>query len=211
MLYINGTKINNVTSNGTTAIRVYANGNLVFHNTYDILTVAHFTGSQYVDIGYNPNANSNIELTANLKSDGYNGFNLAANGGGVAIGKSGQQDFAIYTSASNQIWMGTNNKKVTYHLSSGSQTTDGVTKGTNSYAISSSSLPFIIGAMSNNYYGSTQYGNYISMDFYRLKIWEGGNWKYELYPARRKSDNVVGLYNNITNIFYVPSGTLTGE
>jgi hypothetical protein len=48
------------------------------------------------------------------------------------------------------------------------------------------------------------------MRLYRGKIYDNTNHLMrDFIPARRKSDNVLGLYDIITNTFYINSGTGT--
>lgn len=44
---------------------------------------------------------------------------------------------------------------------------------------------------------------------YALKVWKGGNLFADFIPARRNSDNVVGMYDAVNNVFYGNSGSGT--
>lgn len=206
-LYANNTKITSAHANNTSAVRVFANGTLVHREGLDILNNVQFTGSQYVDIGFTPNANSVISMNAYFTSNGYSGYDLAEHQGTVAIGKNGT-DFCLYNDSNNGISMALDSAWHNYYFGNGFQMCDGVTKGTNVYSVTGTPMNFLIGALNTAYSGIT---NYISMYLSRFIVTENGTRKYDLYPARRTSDNVVGLYNVVTDVFYTPNGTLIGN
>lgn len=213
MLYTNNTGMQRVYVNNTEMVRVFANNTLVFHRSYDIINCVQFTGSQYVDIGFTPNANSQITMTATItSSSGFTGVDQAASGGGCLIGVyNNNQIHAAYTSSSsNLIYLGPTNTYATYYIANGKQATNGETKGTNQWSMSSTPGRFLIGALNQNYSGDYSVRDYISMYLYRFKVVENGSTKYDIYPAKRKSDGVVGLYNQIDDQFYAPSRTLNG-
>lgn len=74
--------------------------------------------------------------------------------------------------------------------------TDTATAGTSSH---SGSLTVF------NYNNNTGYSQPIKL--YYLNFYEGDNLVMELYPALRRKDNVIGLYDKINNKFYTNSGS----
>ena len=219
MLEVNGTQIYTlgVQRNGTkTDIeRVFFSKDqnvtktLIWLRGYDILNSVHFTGSQYVEIGFTPNKNSIIYMNANFLSVGYCGYDTKENGGGVAVGRGNTGvDFCLYTNAQNQVTLGTAGGDHIYYFGNGFQYRDGESKGTRTWTATSSPRTFLLGALNTDYNGVVYYCN---MRLSRFIVMENGTKKFDIYPARRRSDNVIGLYNTVNNAFYVPKGTLTAS
>ena len=90
---------------------------------------------------------------------------------------------------------------------------DGVALGSGSVSSSSTitgnTLKVYIGARNNN--GTA--GNYIKGNFTYLEIIQDGACLAKIYPCKRDSDNVLGLYNTVTNEFLtnLGAGTLTAD
>lgn len=57
--------------------------------------------------------------------------------------------------------------------------------------------------------GGASYANayYFNGKFYHFTQRRSGNVIHELRPAQRRSDNTLGLYDTIANVFYTNSGT----
>ena len=53
--------------------------------------------------------------------------------------------------------------------------------------------------------GDVTLGSYVSI--YRLKLFENNILTMDLIPCYRNSDNVIGMYDIVNNIFYINSGT----
>lgn len=58
----------------------------------------------------------------------------------------------------------------------------------------------------NNYGTATR--KYIG-DIYSVKIWNGATLRFDFIPCYRKADNVIGMYDMVTEIFYTNDGTGT--
>ena len=48
-----------------------------------------------------------------------------------------------------------------------------------------------------------------SMQLYELKMWKDDVLVRNFIPCYRKSDNVIGLYDLVNNVFYLNQGTGT--
>lgn len=59
-------------------------------------------------------------------------------------------------------------------------------------------------------YNSAQYTNMVSGRVYSLTLTEAGVKKINLIPCYRKSDNAVGFYNTVTEVFNTNSGLTAG-
>lgn len=78
-----------------------------------------------------------------------------------------------------------------------------------SEAITENTISTYIGARNNN--GTA--GNYVKGNFTYLEITQDGVCLAKIYPCKRDSDNVLGLYNTVTNEFLpnLGTGTLTAD
>ena len=204
MLYCGSTKIENLQVNSIDCMRVFCHNTLVWHKSYDILNSLHFTGSQWIDIGFTPNKNSVITMNAHFLDVGYCGYDTQADGGGLAIGRqTGNQEFCIYTYTQQQVWMGDAGNAHIYYVANGVQKRDDEIRGTRTWTATSSPLRFYLGALNTDYNGVAYKCN---MWLSRFIVTENGVSIYDLWPARRKLDGVVGIYNTVSDIFYAPSG-----
>lgn len=59
-------------------------------------------------------------------------------------------------------------------------------------------------------YSNTQYNNVVAGRVYSLTLTEAGVKKIDLIPCYRKSDNAVGFYNTVTEVFNTNSGLTAG-
>lgn len=56
---------------------------------------------------------------------------------------------------------------------------------------------------------STSSTYHMDCSLYRAKFWENGSLTYNLWPCRRKADDVLGLYNVVNDTLLVNGGTGT--
>lgn len=79
----------------------------------------------------------------------------------------------------------------------------------NPETITENTISTYIGARNNN--GTA--GNYVEGNFTYLEITQDGVCLAKIYPCKRDSDNVLGLYNTVTNEFLpnLGTGTLTAD
>jgi hypothetical protein len=79
----------------------------------------------------------------------------------------------------------------------------------NPETITGNTISTYIGARNNN--GTA--GNYVKGNFTYLEITQDGVCLAKIYPCKRDSDNVLGLYNTVTNEFLpnLGTGTLTAD
>ena len=54
---------------------------------------------------------------------------------------------------------------------------------------------------------SRSYDDFATGKLYYLQIWEGGVKLYDFIPCYRKTANVIGLYEQVNQVFYTNSGT----
>lgn len=206
-LYANNTKITSAHANNTSAIRVFANGVLVHHGSYEIKTFAStgYMGS-YVDTGVVATANTKWSLKAYFDNAMYNGFNLSGNAGGMLIGR-----------ADNYVWggyddrylanLGTYNDGIhTYTIANGSQQVDGVVKDTKTWVASKTPKTITLGGLHTDCNSGGVVDNSIEktgdIRIYRCQIWEGDVLIRDLYPARRNGDSHAGMYDVCYDVFY---------
>lgn len=165
------------------------------------------TGSQYIDTGFIPNQDTEIDshfyytysndsslFGARSNSSTQFFLNMSYNGSIIAFQYASNIHQTItcatgeyYASFKSQIFKINNNQY-------------SITK-TNFNAEVSLYL------FCNNNNGTTQY--FSKAKLYHCKIWDNQNLVRDFIPCYRKSDNVIGLYDLVNNTFYTNAGTGT--
>ena len=208
-------RVDNTNFKGYAAINT---ARFVDSDDYQALEYIHSTGTQYINTGYYPNAKTKVECDFQLKAiptaNEYvfgacdpNGacFGLYRCSGGVWAYQYGN------TSGSTpNIWTTINVDTLRHRV-----TLDGPNKilklddDVDSDVIISrtmsntSNLPLYL--FSRSYSSDGEYGNVM---IYAFRIYENNTLIRDYIPCKRKSDNVGGMFENITKTFY-PSATST--
>ena len=190
------------------------NQNITLPDTYEKIGYIENTGSIYADLGFILKANDRVELYTNISnpnSDTYNTIFGARNdetvneyclwtkynNGNITYGRISDYQASINVPRNTII------KLFTDKLKFGWYDTDGVllqeftsTTGTltdtqyNCYLFARNTRNVVSG------------GGYCLAKVYSFKVYnEDGELIHHFVPARRKSDNIAGLYNVITNTF----------
>ena len=179
-------------------------------NTYQQLEYIQSTGTQLISINYKPNQNTEIESRWSNKTNGYfiygcgvsnyltawaadSGYNWRF--GGIALSPA-----VTYTSTGDNIII-----QNRYHV-----LINGVEKGvyTNVNNFTSTANLSLFGDLSGNYSSQNNYP-WVSSRCHYFKVKENGNLIAFLVPSKRKSDNVIGMYDLVTNTFFTNAGTGT--
>ena len=188
--------------------------NLIFRtkipNEYQIVTYIQSSGTQYINTNYSlwQNNNWKIELKFDV-SEFYNYNNMF---GTLNV-----------TDTNNEIWIADD---ANYYVRVG-----GVAK--TSIATLSLNTPYVIvhdntGSNLLNYvngtlvstltkantsvsnplgFGHREGGLYLKGKIYYLRFWNGNALVRNFVPCFRKSDNVIGLYDTVSETFYTNAGT----
>lgn len=169
------------------------------------------TGTQYIDTKFYPNSSTSIEMKASNES----GSNVCLY---CSRGPSGYQD-KTYTA----ILMVGKAIKVDYHNTS-YQNLATVTRGVpyvyrqnkNALYIDDKLVRIIAETEFETDYsmyllashlGNSSVGNMGNIKLYYCKIWDGDTLVRDFIPCYKKSDNKVGLYDMVNNVFYPNLGT----
>lgn len=182
---------------------------------YTELEYLESSGTQYINTGFIPNAQTSMELEFSdfiVKND-YGAPLGARNGDG-----SNQFWFFIQTNNSRiySRWLSShydtgynyiaNTKIKTKYSKYGLFINDTfyplVFSGTDFSNLTSTIWLF---ALNNG--GSIQYGS--TMKIHSFKLWDNNKLVRNMMPAQRNSDSVLGMYDIVNNIFYTNSGTGT--
>ena len=171
------------------------------------------TGTQYIDTGFVPNAQTSVELEFSdfiVKND-Y-GAPLGARNG------DGSNQFWFFIQTNNfriySRWLGshydtgynyTANAKIKikyskYGLFINNTFYPPVFSGTDFSNLTSTIWLF---ALNNG--GFIQYGS--TMKIHSFKLWDNNILIRNMIPAQRNSDSVLGMYDTVNNVFYTNSGT----
>ena len=189
---------------------------------YTELEYVKFSGGQYVDTGIVLTQTTNIENVISMQSDcgsdfcTWTGFMPSSSVTTPRYGineLSGAYMLGINTTASGLSRDA--NKHILKFVTSGSnQILYDVVDESNIRTLVSTSL-------SGSFYGNTlslYVGarhssstpvNFVSGKIYYTYLKQNGNLLYDYIPAKRDSDGAIGFYDNVSQSFKAPSGTLT--
>ena len=174
------------------------------------------SGTQYINTSYVPNYDNGFKvevvyqptnttnrgcLFSNYNDTNHTSYEIRGNGKERAYLNEGQLDKdcdGTYTTGIN-----TSSLEVTSTTTT--QIVNGVTT-TSSYSITgSANYPAYIFVDRMLRFGT--FNNYIKL--YSYKIYESGSLIRNFIPCYRKSDNVIGLYDTVNNVFHTNIGTGT--
>ena len=177
---------------------------------YTRLEYIESTGTQYINTGVTGGGSFGIEADVyigSLPTDGYHGVfgSKAANR---------DKESTLYYSANLNSWNGsirTSSSMENAQLSPNTRTTVSL-RGS---VFSHDDVSFSVSRGSNNSYPVTLFavnnaGNVSQFGSFRLyscKIYTGSTLVRDMVPAKRGSDNAVGMYDTVDGVFYTNSGT----
>lgn len=181
---------------------------------YERLEYLNFTGSQYINTGIIPTANTRTESSFVAKSSDKWLF-------GSRTSTSATNIYGFHITSNTSVWyqIKTNssttqkqvsayfNKKSSLSTSRSEFTFNGQTfSGLGTDALGASTLPMYVGALNNN---GTADGRYFVGELYSFKIWDGATLVRNFVPVVRSRDKVVGLYDMVEHKFYTNVGSGT--
>lgn len=172
------------------------------------------TGSQYINIGYIPKTNTKIVLDFESTDTGTGKWLIGSRTAyqstdslGIHWGNS--NTYSIVSPASRDIVTNASGR----HLLELTNTTfkvDGITKLTYSNTLANGTYPMYIFTINS---GGAIDGRIGIGNLYSCKIYEDNTLVKDLIPVMRTTDNIIGLYDNITETFYenIGTGSFTGK
>ena len=179
---------------------------------YTELEYIESTGTQYIDTGIAPDETMDLDLL---------GINLTQTSGSVRFGSRvalNDSSFALITTTSNfaRFDYGISNYGFnfsgTYDRITFNHTTLTATAYRNGVVLDS--VSFSQSAFSSIYniylFAFNSAGQIIPAGGYKVrycKLWKSGNLVRNLIPAKRNSDNEIGMYDTVNNVFYQNAGT----
>ena len=192
--------------------RIYGNGTTkLLPETYQQVEYIESTGTQYIDTGFVPDSNTSIVMmasntsssnaclycargTSGYRDNTYSAFLIAGNTLRIDYNKT--QYGNIMTAAKDIPYVYMQNKNYIY--------VNGELVKTLTESEFSSEYNMYLMA---SHQGGTNIGNIGEVKLYYCKIWNNGILAREFIPCYRKSDNVVGMYDVVNNVFYTNNGT----
>ena len=186
---------------------------LVFQSgEYDQLEYIQTTGTQYIDtdIAVFNQTNLEIHYIAALTAVNYNYNNLWSNCSGEEI----PQGWVYSTAMVAYKWGDITPKTPEGTANTSKHTYKFVKKDTTiSNVVDSTTHKTETASASYNYklrlFASKNLSSYGKAKVYGVKIYVGGTLKYDLVPAKRKSDGVLGLRDVVNKKFYTNNGSGT--
>ena len=191
--------------NETTERRVI-NVNADFNKYYTNLEYLESSGTQYIDTGFIPNQDTSIEV------DGYTNSNKSLYGtekgiNGTGVGPTGPTMgfyyFTDYTGRYNSDIAV--NVRHTFKQEKNKLYVDNNLIHVFNETTSSSNYPIFLFGRSDSTNGSLN--DYGPGRIYSVKIWNDDKLVRNMIPCLRKSDDEVGLYDLVNDIFYKNQGT----
>lgn len=179
---------------------------------YIKLNYIQSTGGQYIDTEFIPDNNTSVEIQFlfNVVGDGQNRGVFGTRAGATS------KTYSLIASNTAQLYTGygTTNTSTTRRFAKDTMYVVKKEKNItimNGETITTANLqtftcPYSLALFSVKN-ASEIPSFYSTMTLYYCKIWDGDTLVRDFIPARRISDNKIGLYELIGNIFYTNSGT----
>lgn len=172
-------------------------------------------GTEYIDTGYKPNTNSEYEL--NFKIVNYTGTTIGFIFGGRISSSEQNTSFTANHITNEYNYLGRGdmfaeidnnelqlNTEYLFQIKNNSFIVNGTTKDTTQNTLTETSTNNLyIFNINNN--GSLSTGAKIKLKYF--KTYENGQVVHYYIPCYRNSDNEVGLYDIVNNVFYTNQGT----
>lgn len=156
------------------------------------------------DNGYHNSINTGIPFnTANKIEFKYKSTDTLSNilfVSGYLSSTSKAAPYVAASTGSNVTTSGFTNSTLTPNNITRSQASDGTIKNFILNYTSSNTNSISFGSWSDISWSRT-------IDWYSFKIWNNGTLLRNFIPAKRNSDNILGMYDLVNNVFYTNTGT----
>lgn len=169
------------------------------------------TGTQYIDTGFIPNSNTSIEMKASNTSTtnaclycarGTSGYQDSTYTAFLINGTSLRVDY--YNTAYDNLITAVRDTQYIYKQYKNLVYIDGKLVKTLPEANFSSKYNMYLLA---SHRGEAELTNIGKVKLNYCKIWDGDTLVRDFIPCYRKSDNVVGMYDLVNDVFYTNAGT----
>ena len=199
-----------------------------YKSAYNLLEYIGSTGTQYIDTGYVMSSNTEKIYADYEKTDVSDSVSIF----GAEKNISGSdRSFTLipYGTSTSTIYIGDDSSslslpseanvryRTTLEANGGNlkvsvlKVSDNTTTtNTTTYTVSNGNLTAVTNSiiLFGNH-TSSGYSQLSTVKIYSFKLWDNGVLKRNLVPVSRKSDNVLGMYDTVNNVFYTNSGTGT--
>ena len=205
--------IENTTGARFNSLEIFGNEKQYYYlpDGYTQLEYLESSGTQYIDTGYKANQKTEYEVGFSYSKmiDGSNGFvlggrmssteenlSLTCDPGTIFVGRGNN-----YASINSSTIV---NQKYKIKVTENSIVKDGATIGStaNDFEGTGTYNVRLFGCINNGVAYRTFSGK-----IYYCKIWDNGELVREFIPCKRNSDNVLGMYDKVNNVFYTNSGS----
>lgn len=172
-----------------------------------------FTGSQYINTGIIPTANTKVETTFKTSTNSRWLF-------GSRTSTSATNIYAVYFNSATLLWYqirtSGNAKSVDNYFNKISYLTTTrsefilngkTTSGFGTDALGSSTWPMYIGSVNTAGKADGTSGRHFVGELYSFKIWDGTTLVRDFVPVVRSRDGVAGLYDMVGHKFYANAGS----
>lgn len=176
-------------------------------STYTQIDYLQSSGTQFINTGFIPNQDTSVETKTDVPNPNNtylygSRINYNVNAFGLTS-TSAVQYVSHYNNTIGNIAINSTlnvikkDKNLTY--------LNGTLVNTQAYGTFTCPGPMYLFALNNNGTPSFQ----TSFKLYYCKIWDNGVLVRYMIPCKRNSDNVLGMYDIVNNVFYINSGTGT--
>ncbi|MBR5291712.1 MAG: hypothetical protein IKU32_02220 [Clostridia bacterium] len=169
------------------------------------------SGTQYIDTGVKPTANTKVLARVNVLSNPnrnawlFGSRNANASSRYEVIWISGSSAYRFYYGTSNYTFSGVSSTgELTITTAASGATINGVSVTPAAATISSENTMYIFSCHGGTASNETSY-----MQLFSFQIYEGNTLVRDFVPCYRKADTVVGLYDLANGVFYSNIGTGT--
>lgn len=201
-------------------IGLYENGeynaNAIIPSEYQQLAYLRSTGTQYIDTGIKPSGNDRISMTAQFTSINTTGSDTAfgvrdsINVNAFAFGAVGVDGgFFEITYGTNGFTSGgtmvSDTVRHNFAIDAGKGYVDN--EVCNDYTTRTFNCNYNVYVFARNQGGAMQEGTGSNIKVYGYRHYKNGTLAAHLVPCKRKSDNVLGMYDLVSNTFLTNAGT----
>ena len=172
-----------------------------------------FTGSQYINTGIIPTANTKVETTFKTSTNSRWLF-------GSRTSTSATNIYAVYFNSATLLWYQIRTSgdaksvdnyfnKISYLTTTRSEfiLNGKTTSGFGTDALGSSTWPMYIGSVNTAGKADGTSGRHFVGELYSFKIWDGTTLVRDFVPVVRSRDGVAGLFDLVENKFYTNIGS----
>lgn len=179
-------------------------------NEYQEVEYIESSGTQYIDTGFIPNQDSSIEMVVKFNDLTINETLYCSRQSTSSssltcfkVASALRVDYATTKQTLSGFTLDATTKYV-FYANKNQFYINGELKHTFTSATTTTPDTWALMVARNN---GASYSNYGKYKLYSCRIWDNGTLIRNFVPCYRKSDNVVGLFDLVNNVFYTNAGT----